>query len=456
VAWRSVSADSHPIQGAFTFSVGDAAPADLSQLEQTADDPRAGGSAAAWLGVGRALSYAGVAIVVGVIAVAGWLAPSVLTSRRSGLLLGLALDAALIGTVMMIAAQASIVADGGFDPEGWRTVIETQSGRWWLVRLLLLFVTVAVVLGRGFIVRRRLTAGVAAVAATALLGVVAGGGHATTGRLAGLGFVATVVHLAAMAVWAGGLAALVMMVPAGDRWRFATRFSPIALGAVAVLAVTGTLNALRQNAFGGLTDTSYGRWLLIKLALVVVVVAVAVISRRLIHGSAVSVESAELAAAGSVGAARNPAQPLEQRLRRTVAFELAGMAVIVAATAGLVNSPPPIAAAASTWDSATAVVEEDGLSVQITVDPAVTGGTLMHVTLTEADPTAAEPDEMTVQASLAAQGLGPLDLEVVPAGPGHVVANNVDFPVPGTWTITVTARYGDFDQHVFNADVTIR
>ena len=60
-----------------------------------------------------------------------------------------------------------------------------------------------------------------------------------------------------------------------------------------------------------------------------------------------------------------------------------------------------------------------------------------------------------VSASLPAADLGPLELEVVPAGPNHVVGVDVDLPVAGLWTFDVTARFGEFDQVVFTVQIPV-
>jgi copper transport protein len=60
-----------------------------------------------------------------------------------------------------------------------------------------------------------------------------------------------------------------------------------------------------------------------------------------------------------------------------------------------------------------------------------------------------------VTAELPAQQVGPVDIPTVPAGPNHVTTNDANFPIPGQWTITVTARYGEFDQIVFTTDIAI-
>jgi len=79
----------------------------------------------------------------------------------------------------------------------------------------------------------------------------------------------------------------------------------------------------------------------------------------------------------------------------------------------------------------------------------------MHVTITSPAGSLDPADEITVTAELPAQQVGPLDILTFPAGPNHVTTNEANFPIPGQWTITVTARYGEFDQVVFTADVAI-
>ena len=59
-------------------------------------------------------------------------------------------------------------------------------------------------------------------------------------------------------------------------------------------------------------------------------------------------------------------------------------------------------------------------------------------------------------ATLSSQGIGPLTIPVVPAGPGHVSATDANLPIAGTWTFAVTARYSEFDQVIFTADLDVR
>ena len=214
----------------------------------------------------------------------------------------------------------------------------------------------------------------------------------------------------------------------------ATAFSAIALGAVAVLAGTGTISAWRQSgSWSELVHSNYGAWLIVKLVVVVIVVAIAAASRWTVRQAA--------------------AEHTARLLRRTVAAEIVGIAVVLAATAGLTSSPPPRVAALA--PSSANVVQGTRIA-QIVLSPPVTGGTVMHVYLSDTTGSLNVPTSIKVSARLDAQGIGPLDLPVTPAGPGHVIATDAVLPLAGTWTFTITARYSEFDQTVFNADLAVR
>ncbi|HWL44229.1 MAG TPA: copper resistance protein CopC [Ilumatobacter sp.] len=462
VAWQAISADSHPIRGAFTFSVG--APSAGDELLDTITLGETPTSADSWwLVAGRALSFAGVAGLAGVFTMVWWAIPDRFGSRAVELVLWAAVSVGVAGTLLMLAGQARLVSGAVFDPDAWATVASSRSGRWWLVRLIGLAVAIGLVAARSWLVRHRQVLGMVTLGWVALLGVVAAGGHAATGRAPEAAWAMTVVHLVAVAVWIGGLVAVVV---AGreQRWSTAALVSPIALVAVLVLAVTGTANAIRQGVLDtGVTSTEYGRWLLVKLAIVAAVLATAIVSRVLVGGAqppqpmrrAGRRSGRRTSAAAVPRPDREATTAVSAGLRRSVTVELVGILAVFAATGGLASSSPPLASASNGGPPVEARATERGVDAFVTVDPPVTGGTLMHVTLTSADPVWAQPDEIEVTARQDIAQVGPLEIPTVAATPQHVIAYDANFPIPGVWTIVVTARYGDFDQIVFSLEVEI-
>ena len=95
-----------------------------------------------------------------------------------------------------------------------------------------------------------------------------------------------VVHLAAGAVWLGGLAGLVVVAsgPARRRpsWRdWSVRFSTVAVCAVVVVAGAGlAMTLIVLPSLDDLVSTGYGLALLIKVVLVAVVVVLGAYNRR--------------------------------------------------------------------------------------------------------------------------------------------------------------------------------
>ncbi len=426
VAWQGVSADSHRVRGSFTFSVGVPSAVTAGVVDGLFDGAADSSSDDFLLGIGRFVSYVGVGLLVGGLVLALALTPSVIGSRRVGILLVVSAEVALVGTLWMIAAQANLIGDSFL---AWGSVADTQSGQWWIARLVVIALfCVLIPLRSRFAVR----GGLAVVAALGLgvLGVVAAGGHGISGDSIAVGFVATLVHLAAMSIWLGGLA-VVLVAPRGEFWATVIRFSPWALASVVALAVTGGINAWRQlGTISGITESSYGRWLVIKLVLVILVVGVAAFSRRMVH---------------------TRGDDASTLVRRSIGFEIAGIVLILGATAGLVNSPPPVEVPEIV--SVSAVV---GARVaQVELEPAVTGGTEMHVYITSPSGALDRADEISVRAELPEADIPPFDVEVFPAGANHVVGADLNLPVAGLWTFEVTARYGDFDEVVFVVEIPV-
>ncbi|MFD9280744.1 copper resistance CopC/CopD family protein [Streptomyces mirabilis] len=317
VTYQVVSADSHPVSGAFTFSVG--AP---SQTSVALSDPAVGGGVVGALyGVGRYVSYAGFILLVGGAAfvLACWQRGAGVRPVQRLVVSGwLALTGA---TLALLLLRGSYVGSGKvgdiFDLTLLGQVLQTKSGAALVSRLLLLAagaLFIAVLFGayarrdeadvtdasgkddgsdKGGVdvdaEKRDLTFGLAiggTVVAAGLAASWAMAEHASTGIQAGLAMPVDVLHLLAVAVWLGGLSTLLVALfraPAETQIDAVAvrRFSRLAFGSVTVLAATGIYQSWRQvGSWSALTGTWYGQLLLIKIGLVAVLVGIAWISRR--------------------------------------------------------------------------------------------------------------------------------------------------------------------------------
>ncbi|MFI9799686.1 copper resistance CopC/CopD family protein [Streptomyces sp. NPDC052302] len=296
VTYQVVSEDSHPVAGAYTFSIG--AP---SQTSVSVDGQTAGGGVVGVLyGFGRYVSYAGFIVLVGGAAfVLGcWRRGTAVRSVQRLVVSGwLALTAATLGLLLMRGSYTGSGKVGDiFDLDLLGQVLQTKTGAALVSRLLLLAAAalfIAVLFGaydkRDDEEKRDLTFGLAiggTVVASGLAASWAMSEHASTGLQPGLAMPVDVLHLLAVAGWLGGLTALLVALyraPAETPVDAAAvrRFSQLAFGSVLTLVATGVYQSWRQlGSWSAFTGTRYGQLLLIKIGLVVLLVGIAWISRR--------------------------------------------------------------------------------------------------------------------------------------------------------------------------------
>ncbi|GGK76792.1 copper resistance CopC/CopD family protein [Streptomyces flaveus] len=324
VSWRVVSADSHPVSGAFTFSIGTPSAATAAVPDESPDDT----VASRLYGFFRYVAYGGLALLIGVavFALVCWPAAAGLRPLRKLLIGGWTTLAA--STVVLLLLRGPYETGQGLsavaDPSLLGRTITGRTGAALGTRLLLL--AGAGALAALFTARHRRTAeqtrhesaadaadrtdtsstitagatappadnpqfGTGARAAGALfaLGLAltwAAAEHASTGIQVPLAIPVSVLHLLAMAVWLGGLVALTLALfraPTGTviPATAVARFSRLAFTAVAVLVVTGVYQSWRQlGSLNALTTTEYGNLLRLKVAAVFLVLTAAAFSRR--------------------------------------------------------------------------------------------------------------------------------------------------------------------------------
>lgn len=322
----------------------------------------------------------------------------------------------------------------------------------------------------------------------ALLATVSLAGHAGTGRLVPLALVVDVVHLAAVSFWLGGLALLLHVVlrlpassaeravgvspsgpatvPAGladgrlaEAEQVVRGFSTLAFAAVVAIAATGVIQGWRQTGtVDALFDTTYGRLLITKVALVAVMLAAAFFSRRWVKRRAVPV-TGDAQAAGSPGAGVAVSgddgthdRGAVRALRRSVGVEVGVAVAVLGLTALLVNTVPG-------QDSIDQSFGEElhgaDVLVRVDIDPASAGQTDVRIETLSHTGEPMEPEEVTASLTLTERDIGPMPLALEPAGPGRYRAADADIPFPGTWTLEVDVRVSEFEQDTVTAQVPV-
>ncbi|MET8165136.1 copper resistance CopC family protein [Streptomyces sp. NPDC005329] len=304
VAWRVVSADSHPIAGAFTFSVGTPSATPPALPGASVENPATEGL----FNIGRYLGYLAAALLIGTAAfIAVCRPPDVRPLRRLLLAGGWALAGS---TVFLLLLRGPYEAGTGpaqaLDPSGLTRTLGTRPGLALVARLALLAAAAAFLLWQRKVLREgereqpsRVALAAGAALAVGLALTWAAAEHASAGIQVPAAMTSTVLHLLAMAVWLGGLAALLtLFYRASVPSRVVGRFSQLAGLSVTVLVVTGVYQSWRGlGSVSALTDTTYGRVLLAKLAAVTLLLLAGARSRRTVTrertARSVTVETAE-------------------------------------------------------------------------------------------------------------------------------------------------------------------
>lgn len=394
VRWRVTSLDGHRIDGAFAFQIGTAAVGDGADDLLTSLGT-SGSRFADWVyGVERWVSMLGAILVVG----AGWW---MLTGSsavggagvvRAG---GVALAAGSIGGVFGFAAVLG---------EGIGSTLGSTTGQWLVARAVLGALAATAVLAH-----RRIGALVASVGVIVSFPLA---GHSGALEPRWWWVAVDSVHLTGVALWLGGVVLFVTR-PRGSLGALEAdvrRFSRTATVAVPMVVVTGVLQAFRlAGSTDDLTAGTWGRTLLVKVTIVVVVVALGAAARWLLHHE---------------GAAP---------LRRTLVVETIAGVVIVALAAAMVGLPPRPAAATRPFE---ATITASGVIASVVVTPGQVGANEVHIVVTPPGGAIAPVDDVTARVSLPAAGVPAAPVTLEREGPNHY-SGVVTFTGPGDWSFEV-------------------
>lgn len=437
VTWRAVSADSHPVSGAFVFHVGapGASPAGIAGLldEDTPHTVRVG------LTIARFVDFALILLVAGGSVALAWTLATVREAVRRRLTRVVAVAAGALALVALAGIVLQGAAAGGFglgEALRWsvvRAVLETRFGQVWVAQAGIATVVAVFALAWARGAGRRL-GGAAAVAAGLLPLTPALAGHASVSGFVSM--VADAVHVGAAAVWTGGLAFVVMALAwSGERrWPLAARavprFSQLAVLSVAALIVAGAVNGyLQVRALRGLWETTYGLLLVAKVGLVLPLLALGAYNNRY----------------AVPRLAREIASPLEQRrFLRAASAELGLVVAIVSVTAVLVAEPPAKATVAPRGPYAVETTIGP-LTANVVVDPARAGANVVHVYLLDRSGRPADVAELRLAATLPSRRIGPLRFTAHPLAPGHYAVHGADLALAGDWQVRLQARLGEFE-----------
>ena len=466
VAWKNVSTvDGHRVRGAFVFSVGepiasDAAAAIADQpLFQSPSDP-----------VIRWLVLLGALTLVGAVAfhllvsrpVLGGQDAVVLVPNLTGSLSRLVIVATgvlLAASVAQLVVQASVVFESSLvaalGGPVWELLIETDWGRLWLWRVVLGAASAATVIAgwrRGDNLALAMLGSV--LGAASLLTISLTSHAAATVNVRTEAIINDFIHLVAVAVWVGGLVALIIGVRVimktcdGVERRemlsvLVRRFSLVAGLSVAAIILTGLYSAWAQVVTVPALQVPYGRALGIKVAVVAGLLLVAAANLVWVRP--------RLRAGGNAST----------WLKRLVGVEIV-LAAIVLLSVGFLTSLEPARQVASREGigvESGLVFEElsEGTRMVLEIEPGLVGPNTVNVSL--ADPSGSpitNATDVRVRLSYLDADFGEIPYSATEAGAGEYALDDQLISIAGAWQIELVVQRPDaFDARAaFRFEVT--
>jgi copper transport protein len=473
--YRVISADTHVVYGGLVFNLGHAGAAPKFTVASLIEKNRSGKATEVAFGVVRGLDYVTIALALGGLAfvLAAWLPGFAAVAgseaqwqqaargfaARMHRLLGIAVVLGAIVSVLGILLQGASAAGVSLWSSLNATIVQntlaSRFGEVWGLRAidwLALGCLLVATRGRP---SRWLYAPIALCAAC-LAATPALSGHASIQSPTGVFLPSDVLHVLAASVWVGGIACLLLALPAATRRldgpqrsrllaAVLARFSPMALAGAIAIAVTGVIQAyIDVRSVHGLLHSAYGALIIAKTVLLLSLICLGWVNRGRVIPSLKRIAAAGSAPGGAGVSAR-----------RTLRGELSLMLAVFGVTAALIGYAPPIDAASGPFSVNTTLGPAE---LEMTVEPARVGLNTVHLYLIDAKTgtqfTATK--ELTATARLPAKGIGPLALEANLAGPGHYVLSSAELSPGGTWEIEITDRVSEFEQYSHTVKVPVQ
>jgi copper transport protein len=458
VFWRVISADGHPVRGAFTFAVGpNEGPAPqfvIPSLDETAATP--GLLTARWLVFLSVMTAVGLLVFRAVIVRPLPQRLPGVSLRRVSLAFAIALGLALITTpIYLLLATAKFALSSTWAVGTLVPLMRASAFGRGLVDLELVLALLAVAAAVLFYVERprsvqrpvvELLALIGALLAAAAALLIPGvAGHAAQTAPRGLSLGLDWLHLAAGSIWTGGLLGLIVLwTSLGSSNRLAgltvcvPRFSRVAFVSVMLLIGSGIgASIVHLPTWSSLWQTSYGKSILVKVVLLAAAMGLAAVN---LTRNVPRLRESLTHPAAAAGAA--------SLLLRLVAGEATLVAGAVLAAATLSSLPPPPKALASIGSVSARVgpgpvrrsVDVDGYRLDIAVLPnQAAAPNLFSVAVTKNGRPVRHAD-VTATITMLDMEMGQLAYHLVETAPGYYRRSAPALVMVGHWGLAFEVR----------------
>ncbi len=432
VIWRVSSDDGHVVDGTLGFQVGSQATGvDADGLIAGVSADSAGDNLVARLaGLARFASLFGLMLIFGVWGVMmHGVEPPTRTRQLLWLGAGLVALGGLCSFGLLGARARGRGLPGMVSASAWDDVFATRTGA-----LLVLRVALVIALS-GVLVRSRNPQRLAALVGGLFAGLVitfGGGGHPSVQSPPLLWVAVDAIHLAAAAMWIGGVLVLAL---GGTELLNEERFEPVvravsrlAPAAVVVVIATGVTQGFKMSGgIGNLGETSWGKSLIAKSLIVVLIIGLGGLSRAALRR-------------------RGPSS-----LRASVFGEALLSVAVIGLAAALTSLPPSAPPPSQVFNVA---LTQAGTVADISLTPGSVGLNEVHIIVTPPGGNLRPIVGLKARMSLESAGVSNVEVALTSNGPNHYTGT-VTLPFAGAWSMDVIIDIAEGQTSLLSTSVPI-
>lgn len=450
VIYTIVSADTHVIKGAFSFTIGDASKAQsqsenqnqIAELLAEKETPRSTRLASL---VSHFLIFVSIALIIAAIAFKLLILEAKLNKKNNiffYITTLLCIAATFISVGLQAATSGNYKLSKAFSPNVLNQEFHTQYGKIYFLRIIICLLAIFVwKFSQSIIVKAVLLLSAWGLALTPALT-----GHASSGEFKQLTFIFDVAHVIAASIWIGGLILIPFYYRDSKFKNIVSKFSKIAFYCVITILITGLYAFWRQSkTLEAARFTFFGQLVFYKIAIFISLIVIAYFSRSQVKKLLSKSDDQN-----------------KKKLIKLIYLESILLVVVMMLTSVLVNSVP----AKTAIDAGTTkqIVSKKYI-IEVDINTTKAGFNNVHVYLLNKNGTPKQAGEginaLQEELIVATWSNDDKKIEALPLkmrflGLNHFVSTESNVPSPGVWTLSIRIKIDEFTNEFGTVKIKFR